>query len=51
MQHLYIDFKEFPKDRNSYDCILVFIDRLSKAVVTIPCYKTINLRQLAKLFI
>ena len=51
MQHLCMDFKEFPKDRNGYDCILVFIDRLSKAVVTIPCHKTVDSRQLAELFI
>jgi transposase InsO family protein/predicted aspartyl protease len=51
MQHLCMDFKEFPKDRNGYDCILVFIDRLSKAAVTIPCHKTVDARKTAQLFI
>ncbi len=51
MQHLCMDFKEFPTDRHGFDCILVFIDRLSKASVTIPCHKTIDARGMATLFI
>jgi hypothetical protein len=51
MQYLCMDFKEFPKDRNNYDYILVFINRLSKAVVTIPCHKTVDARETAQLFI
>ena len=46
-----MDFKEFPLDRDGYDSILVIIDRLSKQAVSIPCYKTIDSRRLAKLFI
>lgn len=51
MQHLTMDFKSFPKDRNGYDQILVIIDRLSKQAITIPCHKTIDARGLAHLFI
>jgi len=51
MQHVCMDFKEFPKDREGYDSILVVIDRLSKASVSIPCHKTIDSRGLAQLFI
>ena len=46
-----IDFKEFPKDKEGYNAILVFINRLGKDSVTIPYYKTINARGLAILFI
>ena len=51
MQHLYMDFKEFSPDKYSYDSILVFINRLGKDLVTILYYKTINIRDIATLFI
>lgn len=51
MQHLCMDFKDFPKDRNGFDRILVFIDRLSKESVTIPCHKDIDARGMATLFV
>ncbi len=51
MQHLCMDFKEFPPDKHGYDSILVFIDRLGKDSVTIPCHKTIDSRGLATLFV
>ena len=51
MQHLCIDFKEFLKDKYSYDIILVIIDWLAKDTVTVPCHKTINAHGLVTLFI
>jgi hypothetical protein len=51
MQHLCMDFKEFPKDKHGYDSILVFIDRLGKDSVTIPCHKTIDAKGMAQLFV
>jgi transposase InsO family protein len=51
MQHLAMDFKSFPVDKHGYDSILVFIDRLSKESVSIPCHKTTDARGLAQLFI
>lgn len=51
MQHLCIDFKEFPRDRSGYDQVMVIIDRLSKQATTIPCHKTIDARGMAALFI
>ena len=51
MQHLCMDFKEFPKDKSGYDQILVIIDRLSKQAITIPCHKTITARGMADLFV
>lgn len=51
MQHLCIDFKEFPKDRDGYDQIMVIIDRLSKQAISIPCHKSIDAKGMAQLFI
>jgi transposase InsO family protein len=51
MQHLCIDFKDFPTDRYGYDQIMVIIDRLSKQAISIPCHKTIDARGMANLFI
>jgi hypothetical protein len=46
-----MDFKSFPLDKYGYDAILVFIDRLGKDLVSIPCHKTIDAKGLAQLFI
>lgn len=51
MQHLCIDFKEFPWDKSSYNQIMVIINRLSKQAISIPCHKTINSRGMAELFV
>lgn len=51
MQHLCIDFKEFPKDTSGYDQVMVIIDRLSKQAISIPCHKTIDARGMARLFV
>jgi hypothetical protein len=40
-----------PKDKGSFDAILVFIDRLGKRLILIPCYKTSITRELAHYFI
>lgn len=46
-----MDFKEFPKDKYSFDSILVIINRLGKNLVIIPCHKTIDTQGLVILFI
>jgi transposase InsO family protein len=51
MQHLCMDFKSFPPDKHGFDAILVFIDRLGKDSVSIPCHKTTDAKGLAQLFI
>jgi hypothetical protein len=51
IQHLTIDFKDFPLNKHRYNYLLMFIDRLFKASVSIPCYKDINSRGIAKLFV
>ena len=46
-----MDFKSFLVDKEGYDCLFVVIDRLSKQAVSVPCYKTVNARDLAELFL
>ena len=46
-----MDFKEFNKDKHSYNIILMFIDWLKKDSVSIPYYKTINTYRIAQLYI
>jgi predicted aspartyl protease len=50
-QHICMDFKEFNEDKHGYNMILVFIDRLGKDSVSIPCHKTIDARGMAQLYI
>jgi hypothetical protein len=49
-QHICCDFKSFPTDDDRYDTICVFIDRLSKAAVSIPCYNIITAKGMAELY-
>jgi hypothetical protein len=49
-QYLTIDYKSFPADKHGYNIFFVVIDCLSKQLYLIPCYKTINTRDIAKLF-
>jgi hypothetical protein len=42
-----MDFKSFLKDRNSYNTILVIVDRLNKKPISLPYYKTTIARDLA----
>jgi hypothetical protein len=46
-----MDFKEFLKDKHSYNAILIIINRLGKDLITVPYYKTINAYSLVTLFI
>jgi hypothetical protein len=50
-QHLTIDYKSFPTDKDGYDTLFVVVDRLSKQSYSIPCHKTINARGMAELFL
>ena len=45
-----MDFKDFPKAKNSINTVVVFINRLSKRLISIPCYKTYIAHDLAKLY-
>ena len=46
-----MDFKSFPKDKLGYDAIVVFVCRLSKRPISVPCYSIATARDLAKMFI
>ena len=49
-QHICCDFKSFPVDDLGYDTICVFVDRLSKTAVSIPCHKIITAKGMAELY-
>jgi transposase InsO family protein len=49
-EHITVDYCSFNKDKHGFDNVLVFIDRFSKQAVSIPCRKTSDARDLAKLY-
>ena len=49
-QHICMDFKEMPEDNEGFNMVVVFIDRLSKKAVNIPCKKTVNAKYLAEIY-
>jgi hypothetical protein len=46
-----MDFHELPKDRNGYDTAMILVDRFGKRSFTIPCKKTIDAKETARLYI
>jgi hypothetical protein len=46
-----MNFKEFLKDKHSYNAILMIINRLKKDLIIVPYYKIIDACSLAMLFI
>ena len=46
-----MELKEFPKDKSSYDQMLVIIDRLTKQAITISFHKMITALGMANLFV
>ncbi len=40
-----------PKDDKGYNIIVVFIDRFSKKAVTIPCRKTVTIKDFAEIYV
>ena len=50
-QHVTMDFKSMPQDKNGYDEVYVIIDRLSKQAISIPYHKTIIAEEMAQLYI
>lgn len=50
-QHTVMDFKYMPVDEEGFDAALVFMDRLGKRPISIPCKRTCTARELANLFI
>ena len=50
-QHISMDFHELPTDRNGYNMVLVLVDRFGKRTISIPCFKNINAKETARLYI
>lgn len=50
-EHLGMDFKHFPVDEDGFDAVLVFVDRLGKHPISIPCHKNATARDLAMMFL
>lgn len=44
-----MDFMTYPKDKAGFDAVFVVVDRFSKIPISIPCHKTVNAKDLAKL--
>jgi len=38
-------------DRNRYDMVIVLVNRFGKRLFLIPCYKDINAKEVAQLYI
>lgn len=50
-QHISVDFKEMPTDREGMNMVCVFVDRLGKRPISIPCNKSVGARVLAQLYL
>ena len=50
-QHIIIDFKLFLKDAYSYNTAFIVIDWLYKQSISLPYFKTITTKDIARLYI
>jgi RNase H-like domain found in reverse transcriptase/Integrase zinc binding domain len=50
-QHISVDFKEMPPDKEGMNMVCVFVDRLGKRPISIPCNKSVDARTLAQLYL
>ena len=50
-QHISVDFKDMPPDQHGMNMVCVFVDRLGKRPVSIPCNKSVDARALAQLYL
>jgi len=46
-----MDFKLFPKDAYSYNAAFIVVDQLCKQSVSLPCFKTITAKDIARLYV
>ena len=46
-----MDFKSFPKDAYGHNAAFVVIDWLYKQSISLPCFKTITAKDMARLYI
>jgi len=50
-QYISIDFHKLPTDRDGYNMVIILVNRFSKRLFSIPCYKDINAKEVAQLYI
>ena len=50
-QHISMDFKDMPPDQEGMNMVCVFVDRLGKRPVSVPCNKAIDARAMAQLYL
>ena len=46
-----MDFKLFLKDKYGYDMAFIVVDRLSKQAISLPCFKTTTIKDIARVYI
>jgi len=46
-----MDFKLFLKDKHGYDMAFIVVNQLSKQAVSLPCFKTITVEDMACIYI
>jgi transposase InsO family protein len=49
-QHISVDFKEMPADKQGMNMVCVFVDRLGKRPISVPCRKSVDARVMAQLY-
>ena len=49
-QHISMDFKDMPPDQNGMNMVCVFVDRLGKRPISVPCNKSVDARVMAQLY-
>jgi transposase InsO family protein len=50
-QHISVDFKEFPPDKSGHDMLIVFVCRLGKRSISIPCSKNTDAKETARIYL
>jgi len=46
-----MDFHELPIDRDGYNMVIILVNHFSKRPFLIPCYKNIDAKEAARLYI
>lgn len=50
-QHISMDFKEMPSDHKGMNMVCVFVDRLGKRPISVPCDRSVDARVMAQLYL
>jgi len=46
-----MDFKLFLKDKHGYNIAFIVVNQLSKQAISLPCFKTITIKNIARIYI